>query len=281
MSGFFDNASNADPTGVLTSATAAVKLVGTVLKVAPAVKNAVDNTRRNTLVAGAAAAGLDIVGAGGEQDVTGVSTKAPPPTIAVGGKPTSLATQRVDPERERRAYETVNYVLRTIGSRILEVGLVNVDALARALTAATTHIEVKLFSLETNRLFQSLTHKLNDVTLVNSVFTSIYFLGFLNAEISRSLPNYKREYPPLGPRIIQEIFRVAIGEDAFRENLTANLDAYKTLATTAGLLRPTDINLSIFPGKTRISAIYFRLLHIYPLGRPLSVAICGRYIDQS
>ena len=226
-----DQVSAIDPTGVLSSATAAVKLVGTVLQVAPHVKNAVDQVR-----AGASAGA-------GEQDVTGASTSALP------GGPRSLAEARIDPERERRAYETVNYVLRTMGTRILEAGLVNTDALAEALTAATSHIEVKLFSLETNRLFQSLAHKLNDVTLVNSVFTSIYFLGFLTAEISSSLPNYKTSYIPLGPRIVQQIFKVAIGEGAFRENLSANLDAYQTLSTTAGLLRPTDIGYSIFPGK--------------------------------
>ena len=235
-----DSLSNADPTGVLSSASAAVKLVGTVLQVAPQVRNAV-NQARGGLSAAAGAGAAD-------EDVTGASTNAAAP---VG--PRSLAQARIDPERERRAYETVNYVLRTMGTRILEAGLVNIDALAKALTAATSHIEVKLFSLETNRLFQSLAHKLNDVTLVNSVFTSIYFLGFLHAEIASSLPNYKHTYVPLGPKIMQEIFKVAIGEGAFRENLSANLDAYQTLSTTAGLLRPTDIGYSIFPGK-----LYFR-----------------------
>ena len=84
--------------------------------------------------------------------------------------------------------------------------------------------------------------------LVNAVFTSIYFIGAVTAELRRSLPNYKESYTPLGPWIVQQLFRTAIGEDAFRENLTANLDAYKTLATTAGLLRPTDIGYSTFPG---------------------------------
>ena len=233
----------------LSTATAAVNLVGAVLKVAPAVKNAYENHRTNSgftgQQSGAAAA---TPGAPGEQDVTGMSTKAPLP-VQPGAKPTSLAAQRVDPERERRAYETVNYVLRTIGSRILEAGLVNVDALASALKAATTHIEVRLFSLETNRLFRSLAHKLDDVVLVNSVFTSIYFLGFLNAELEKSLPGWKPEYkPPLGPRMFQEVFKAAIGEDAFRENWTANLDAYRVLSTTAGLLRPTNLDYSIFPG---------------------------------
>ena len=242
----FDIASNADPTGALSTAAAAVKLVGAVIRVAPAVKNAYDR-RTNSLNSPTSLSPTSP--GGGEQDVTGVSTKAPPPIPQGTNKPPpSLAEQRVNPERERRAYETINYVLRTIGSRILEAGHVNVEALAKALTAATAHIEVKLFSLETNRLFQSLSHKLNDVVLVNSVFTSIYFLAFLIAEIEKSLPNWKPEYPLLGPLIFQEIFKAAIGEDAFRENKTANLDAYRVLATTAGLLRPTDISYSIFPG---------------------------------
>ena len=213
-----------DPTGVLQSANAAVNLVGTVLRVAPQVKQAVTGGQ-----------GVDVTGQSLNRPVTGP-----------GG---TLAAQRIDPEREKRAYETLNYVLRTVGTRILEAGLVNTQALAKALTAATAHIEVKLFSVEANRLFQSLAHKLGDVNLVNSVFTSIYFIGFLHAELSSSLPNYKATYVPLGPRIIQQMMKVAIGEDAFRENLSANLDAYKTLATTAGLLRPTDIHYSIFPGR--------------------------------
>ena len=86
-----------------------------------------------------------------------------------------------------------------------------------------------------------------DAVLVNSVFTSIYFIGAITAELTSSLPNYKESYLPIGPRLVQQLFRTAIGEDAFRENLSANLDAYKTLATTAGLLRPTDIGYSTFP----------------------------------
>lgn len=238
-----------DSIEALSTTTAAVKLVGTVLRVAPAVRNAVQQHRSNSISNNTPSAD-NAAETAGEHDVTGVSTKAPPPVpgSAANGPPPSLAAQRVNPERERRAYETVNFVLRTIGSRILEAGLVNVDALATALTAATAHIEVKLFSLETNRLFQSLAHKLNDVVLVNSVFTSIYFLAFLINEGEKSLPNWKPEYPPLGPLIFQEIFKAAIGEDAFRENKTANLDAYRVLSTTAGLLRPTDIGYSIFPG---------------------------------
>ena len=154
----------------------------------------------------------------------------------------------VDSSREKRAYETVNFVLRELGSRICAAGLVNEPALEQALTAATQHVEVNLFSGETNRLFASLAPKLSDPILVNAVFTSIYFIGALTAELARSLPNYKESYTPLGPWIVQQLFRTAIGEDAFRENLTANLDAYKTVATTAGLLRPTDIGYSSFPG---------------------------------
>ena len=242
-----DLVSNADPTGALATTVAAVRLVGAVAKIAAAGKNAYDRHQSSSVTSPA--------GPSGERDVTGVSTTAPPPPIINGQPPPSLAAQRVDPERERRAYETMNYVLKTIGSRMLDAGLVNVEALGRALSAATAHIEVKLFSLETNRLFQSLAHKLNDVSLVNSVFTSIYFLAFLVAEIQKSLPNWKPEYPLLGPLIFQEIFKAAIGEDAFRENRPANLDAYRVLSTTAGLLRPTDIGYSIFPGKNFTPAI--------------------------
>lgn len=227
-----DDSSNIDPTAVLTSARAAVQLVSTVLKVAPKIKTALDNSKA-----------LNPGSPGADVDVTGVST-----TSRAEHSVGSLAKARVDPERERRAYETVNYVLKTVGSRLLEADLVDTQALARGLTAATSHIEVKLFSLETNRLFQSLAPKLNDVKLVNSVFASIYFIGFLTAEISSSLPNYKDKYVPIGPRIIQQICKVAIGEDAFRENITATLDACTVLARTAGLLRPTDIGYTIFPG---------------------------------
>ncbi|MCJ1390166.1 hypothetical protein MMC18_003024 [Xylographa bjoerkii] len=220
-----DNASGADPTGFLSAGVAAIKLVGAVAKVAPHVKHAVDHFQHHS-------------SAGGPHTLSR--------SITVDGTIAPVSLQ-ADPEREARAYETVNYVLRTLGKRIGEAGLVSGPALTNALTAASTHIEVELFSVNANRLFQSLSKKLADAVLVNSVFTSIYFIGAITAELSSSLPNYKPTYPPLGPYIIQQIFRAAIGEDAFRENLTANLDAYKTLATTAGLLRPTDIGYSIFP----------------------------------
>ena len=230
--------SNFDPTGILSATTAGVRLVGAVLDV----KRKVDDNRRTS----SGAPGIPSFARGpDENDVTGASTSAPAPATAAQIQ--SLALQRVDPERETRAYETVNFVLRTIGSRILEANMVNMEALATALIAATSHIEVKLFSGETNRLFQSLARKLNDVNLVNSVFTSIYLVGFLTAELTSSLPNYKREYPALGPLMVQQMMRVAIGDDAFRENQTANLNAYQTVATTAGLLKPTDIGYSIFP----------------------------------
>ena len=230
-----DNASGADPTGFLSAGVAAIKLVGAVAKVAPHVKHAVDSFQHNN------------------HSVAGPHTLNRSVTVDGTTAPVSL---QVDPEREARAYETVNYVLRTLGKRIGEAGLVSGPALTNALTAASTHIEVELFSVNANRLFQSLSKKLADAVLVNSVFTSIYFIGAITAELSSSLPNYKQTYPPLGPYIIQQIFRAAIGEDAFRENLTANLDAYKTLATTAGLLRPTDIGYSIFPS-TRSPLIMF------------------------
>ena len=214
-----------DPTGVLSAAGAAVGLVRGVLRTVPALKNATNSMRNNS------------------------NTTQVPTNLHRAQTISEVPVVGVDPERERRAYETVNFVLREFGTRICAAGLVDEHALTKALTAATQHIEVNLFSGEANRLFASLAPKLNDPILVNSVFTSIYFIGALTAELSRSLPNYKESYVPLGPRIVQQLFRTAIGEDAFRENLSANLDAYKTLAATAGLLRPTDIGYSAFPGK--------------------------------
>ena len=221
-----------DPTGVLPAVGAAIGLVGTVLRVVPAFKNA------SNAVKGQAGAkqGPDTL----HRAQTSIDA------------PSSLG---VDEEHEKRAYETVNYVLRELGTRICAAGLVNEHALEKALIAATQHVEVNLFSGETNRLFASLAPRLNDPILVNAVFTSIYFLGALTAELSRSLPNYKDSYTALGPWIIQQVFRTAIGEDAFRDNLTANLEAYKTVATTAGLLRPTDIGYSSFPGKSPNAAV--------------------------
>ena len=214
-----------DPTGVLSAAGAAVGLVRVVLRTVPALKNATNSMRNNSNINQ------------GPINLHRAQTASEAPIVGV------------DPERERRAYETVNFVLREFGTRICAAGLVDEHALTKALTGATQHIEVNLFSGEANRLFASLAPKLGDTILVNSVFTSIYFIGALTAELSRSLPNYKESYLPLGPRIVQQLFRTAIGEDAFRENLSANLDAYKTLAATAGLLRPTDIGYSSFPGK--------------------------------
>ena len=222
-----DAISNADPTGFLSAGVAAVKLVGAVAKAAPHVKHAVDNVRGNSTQGGNA-------GLGGNHNL-GRSVSANDTSVSL----------RVDPEQEARAYETVNYVLRTLGSRMGAAGIVSAPALAKALTQAASQVE--LFSVNANRLFKSLESRLRDAVLVNSVFTSIYFIGAITAELSSTLPNYKAAYPQLGPFIVQQIFRAAIGEDAFRENLTANLDAYKTLATTAGLLRPTNIGYPIFP----------------------------------
>ena len=213
-----------DPTGTLTTAKAAVGLVGAVLHTVPALKNA-SNAIRNQPGSSK-----------GPDSLHHAQTSVEAPAVGV------------DAAREKRAYETVNFVLRELGSRICAAGLVNEHALGNALTAATQHVEVNLFSGETNRLFASLAPKLADPILVNAVFASIYFIGALTAELAHSLPNYKETYTPLGPYIVQQLFRTAIGEDAFRENLTANLDAYKTVATTAGLLRPTDIGYSSFPG---------------------------------
>lgn len=214
-----------DPTGTLSAATAAVGLVGAVLRVAPAIKNFTDSASRTN-----------------SNNVSGTG-----PLYRAESTPHGVHSLTPNPESERRAYETVNFVLREIGSRLCAAGLVDEHALTKALTAATQHIEVKLFSAEANRLFESLAPKLADPILVNSVFTSIYLIGAMTAELSSSLPNYKDTYAPLGPRLVQQVFRAAIGEDAFRDNLTANLDAYKTLATTAGLLRPTDIGYLTFP----------------------------------
>ncbi|KAI9803594.1 MAG: hypothetical protein M1825_001937 [Sarcosagium campestre] len=213
----FEAASSSDPTGILSAAGAAVGLVGGILTVVPAIQNQLGGSNAANSPGG-------------------------PPRAAVPFNP------RIDPERERRAYETLNYVLREIGSRLCEAGLVDLQALSRALVSATKHIEYRLFSVEANRLFESLGAKLSDAILVNNIFTSIYFIGALTAELSSSLPNYKETYLSLGPCIIQQLMRVAIGEDAFRDNLTANLEAYKVLAATAGLLRPTDIGYSAFPG---------------------------------
>ena len=218
--------SDLDPTGVLSAAGAAVGLIGAVLRAVPAVKNVSASARNHS---------------------SAVSNQGPAP-LHRSQTSTEAPAVGVDPERERRAYETVNFVLREFGTRVCAAGLVDEHALTKALTAATQHIEVNLFSGEANRLFASLAPKLADPILVNNVFTSIYFIGALTAELSRSLPNYKETYAPLGPRIVQQLFRTAIGEDAFRENLTANLDGYKTLASTAGLLRPTDLGYSSFPG---------------------------------
>ena len=215
-----DAIANADPTGVLNAANAAVKLVGTVIKVAPAVKNAATafNNRAGN-------PGQTI-----EQQ------------IAAGNVPLIP----FDNESERRAYEKVNMVLKTVGERIIKSGLVDEDALVRALSAVTAHIEVQLFSVENNKLFHSLASKLGDPHLVNNVFTSIYFIAFLTSELQSSLPNYKDTYIPIGQRMIQQMFKVALGLEGFKENLQANLEAYKTLAMTAGLLKPLDLDVSIF-----------------------------------
>lgn len=215
------------PTGVFSAAGAAVSLIEAVLRTVPAVKNASGSARKHASTA---------------------SNQGSAPLH--GSQPTTDAPVGGAAERERRAYETVNFVLREFGNRLCAAGLVDEHALTKALTAATQHIEVNLFSGEANRLFASLAPKLADPILVNSVFTSIYFIGALTAELSRSLPNYKETYAPLGPRFVQQLFRSAIGEDAFRENLTANLDACKTLATTVGLLCPSDTGYSSFPGIT-------------------------------
>ncbi len=106
--------------------------------------------------------------------------------------------------RERRAYETVNYVLQEFGSRLCAAGQLDEHALTRALTVAAKHIEANLFTGEAGRttpLFESLVPKLGDLVLVNNIFSSIYFIGTLTAGFASSLPNYKESYIPIGPRL--------------------------------------------------------------------------------
>ncbi|KAI9890687.1 MAG: hypothetical protein M1814_003756 [Vezdaea aestivalis] len=167
----------------------------------------------------------------------------------------------IDTEPQRRAYETVNYVLRNFGCRITEMQLIDATAMNRALANASEHIEVRLFSPDMNLLFRSLQSRLNDVVLLQSVFASIYFLGALCAELTTSLPNWKESYPPIGPHVVGQFFRAAIGDDAYRQDQFEKDKAFATLAATAGLLRPTDIGYSIFPGGGMRSAksIYDKL----------------------
>lgn len=237
-----------DPTGTLSAVGAGVSLVGAALRLGTAAKKFQDARHPNSGgLGGSGPAAGGGGGGGGGGDSGGGAGPGPAHLHRSQTSPNEVPVASKDLERERRAYETVNFVLREFGSRICAAGMVDEHALTKALTAATQHIEVNLFSGETNRLFESLAPKLGDPILVNSVFTSIYFIGALTAELSGSLPNYKDAYVPVGPRLVQQLFRAAIGEDAFRDNLTANLDAYKTLTTTAGLLRPTDIGYLTFP----------------------------------
>ena len=151
--------------------------------------------------------------------------------------------------QEHGAYESLSNVLAQLGSKILNAGLVDLTALAKALSSAASQFEANLFSSIATELYKSLAAKGNDAIVLNSVFTSIYFLGFLQAELPSSLPHYKDSYPPLGPALIRQTLSAAIGEEAFRENPTSNVDACKALAVDCGLLRPTDISYSIFPGE--------------------------------
>jgi len=142
-----------DPTGTLSAAGAGVSLVGTVLRTVPALK-----TATNAIISQPGASK-------GPETLHRAQTSTEAPALGV------------DPEREKRAYETVNFVLRELGNRVCAAGLVDEYALEEALTAATQHIEVNLFSGEANRLFASSAPKLGDPMLVNAVFTSIYFIG--------------------------------------------------------------------------------------------------------
>jgi hypothetical protein len=240
-----DAVSNVDPTGTLSAINASVKLVRAAVKLAPVVKNGYDKYQahqagKQHIANGQQASGLPSNVPGGQHgyavsdvDVTGVS--------ATGVAP-------IDNEQERRAYEKVNMILKTVGERVVKSGLVDELALARALTQVTAHIEVQLFSIENNKLFQSLANKLADPRLVNNVFTSIYLFAFLSSELEKSLPRYNGQISP-GLRMVQQLFKVALGLDGFKENLHANLAAYKTLITTAAMLKPLDLDVSIFRGK--------------------------------
>jgi hypothetical protein len=199
-----DTLGGLDPTGILSASTAAVRLVGSVARTAPAVKNAYDKLGRSSTA-----------------PVDGLGNVAK----AVPGEPiVSLAEQRADPLKEQRAYETMNYILQRFGTRLGEAGLVSIPALGKALTsAANTNIQVQLFGTEHNALFKSLASKLSDTVLVNSVFASIYFIGALSSELKASLPQYKDTYPAIGPRIIQCLVHSAIGPDAYKDNQIALL----------------------------------------------------------
>jgi hypothetical protein len=209
-----------DPTGgFLTGATQTVKLVTAIAQAAPAISNAAKTFSRSS------------------QGGAGHVGHAPAASAAPAAP--------IDPERERRAYETINVVLTTLGDQIGGAGLVATPALEKALQQAT---KTGLLSVEANRIVKSLGPKLNDQGLVYSIFTSLYFIGELAHAMTISLPNYKSTYPALCPQLVMQLLRSSMGEDVFRENQNAILSALRMLASTTGLLRPTNVERAIFPG---------------------------------
>ncbi|KAI9841249.1 MAG: hypothetical protein M1837_000914 [Sclerophora amabilis] len=89
----------------------------------------------------------------------------------------SDALQAINTEPQRRAYETVNYVLRIFDCLITDTHLLSVAALSRALENASAHITDAQHA---------------GMILMQSEMTSIYFIGALITELSTSLPNYKQ-----------------------------------------------------------------------------------------
>ncbi len=94
----------ADPTGIHSAAGAVMGLVGTVLRVAPALRNATNVIKERS------------------SSISGT------PTLHRAQTAISAAEVAVDTERKRRAYETVSVVLRELGSHIYAAGLVDEHA---------------------------------------------------------------------------------------------------------------------------------------------------------
>ncbi|KAI9844115.1 MAG: hypothetical protein M1837_005829 [Sclerophora amabilis] len=160
----------------------------------------------------------------------------------------SEALKAINTDEQRRAYEAMNYVLRNFGCRITEAQLPSLIALNKALGNATTHIDAHRLSPDITLLFRSLQTRFKDEIIIQGILASIYLLGALAAEISTSLPNYKEEYPALGSHVAKQFFVAAIGDEACQQDRIEKERAFKTLATIAELLQPTDIGYAIFPG---------------------------------
>ena len=221
-----------DLTGTLAVAASANSLVRAVLQaIPPTLKNATNSSKPSA--------------AQNDSSFTDRPSLDPGDHIAPKGDP--IPTTAV--EKERRAYETVIYVLQEFGSRICAAGLVDEHALSRTLTTAVKDIKANPKDADRVRpLFESLVPKSSGSVLLKNIFASIYFIGTLTAELTSSLPNYRKSCTPIGLQLIAQLLRAAIREDAYIENLSANLDACQILADTASLLRPTDPTCSIFPG---------------------------------